>query len=521
MLTTTASPAIGFSRTNLFCACALAIAWTASSYAAPQGGPIEFPRSDKELYEWLKERNDAIPRDKLDQLTRDKLPDMKRYADEIELGGKYHIEKYLYSPYRTPCARMLARAMILNQARHMQAAYEQYKSEHGVPRITMDVASRLRNEYLSKVQKVVEIAAEPLYREMALVHEVHAESYLLRQRGIEAAQYYRKAIELDRYHPYPDLLNLNYINALHMNESWDEGEQACRTFFKRYSRSPQWPHVFFMLTKFYRYSGKPMDALLAWATHLEQLTKGSKNELLGSDGQPLTLATTVQNNYRRYLDRHLFYRGFYNMAMGKNADAVRFFEQFMDEIDSRSDGGEAISPATKVYRDYQAVPYHQFLIANAGKPAPKFSIGDEDWVVPPEDVGAFKDGNVQILVFGMLQSIIDRQGRLMDHLVQLAEEYKEGGLGLCWITNGRKTPAEMWEQDYENVANHTEKLGPNIAVALDSGMSAHAAYRLPAGTANVYLIDRKGNLAWRIIDPLPADYLLIRSVVDRLLREAP
>lgn len=495
--------------------------------AAPTNSPdtkplvIDFPRTDEELYQWIRAKHDSIPRDKLGELSAAELPNMQLIVKEIELAGNFHMEHFPQSLRRSPVARMVGRAMVLNQATYLQKQYEIWKEANDAPRVTPEAAMQLRSAYLQRVEQMADIAAEPLYRELVQVHELHAESHLLRQNSAQAAEYYRKAVAMDRYHPYPDLLNLNYVNSLHLNESWDEGERACRSFFQRYPDSSNWPHIFFMLTKIYRYAGKPEKALAAWEEHVGRLRAGAAGQLTGEDGNPLELSQFTKNNYQRYLDRYIFYKAFHNMALGNHSRAIQYFEEFMDAIDKRKDGGLPVNPASTVYRDYQAVPYHQFLIAQAGRPAPPLAMPDDHWVISPEDVDMHinKPGQVQIIVFGMLRTVVDRQKLLMDRLVQLLDKYHVGGLRMCWITNGRLQPENLWQQNFEQVANYSVQFGDKIAVGVDGNMSAHAAYRLAAGTVNVFLVDRANNLAWRIIDPLPSDFNFVQGVVERLLKE--
>ena len=111
------------------------------------------------------------------------------------------------------------------------------------------------------------------------------------------------------------------------------------------------------------------------------------------------------------------------------------------------------------------------------------------------------------------------QRTFIPFLTKLANEDPEDPVRLHWVSSPgridesdptRSTVAKMAELD--QVA---AELGYQGMRGLDPEAEIHRSYFLNPGTANMYVLDRKGNVIWHLIYPTTNDEGLVRRVFER------
>lgn len=474
-----------------------------------------FPTGDYELHQWLVSQLDQVPRgEDLKKITREELPRFHMLVDNAILGGEYHVETYPESPLRGKVVRVLARLLLLNHSRYLKSLENDYKEASG-ERIPTELLMSYNFEYLDRIAKLIGEGLEDSQRSEGYLQQVLGETLILRQTPKIAAESFAKSLEAYPEHPDASLIAATRVDALNRAQEWALSIDAARDYLRSRPKSRYLADVFFMLHKAYRHSGRLQEGLQAWDDYTPILKAGVKGEAIpGTDGY--VLPEDLRTPFDRYLDRALFYQGFYQSALGNYAAAQACYEQFMDYVVQKEVDGQQVHNSTRVYNDYQAVPYHQFLIAQVGQKAPPLDLGD-NWVVAPE--GDVPADAVSLVVFCPVNRVLQRQGPLFERLVKIAEDYWGVGLRIYWVSYCRPSPAKSLEEYKQEMQQLVTKYELPFAAGLDVGsdIRVHRSYGMEAiGTANVFVIDREGNFEWRVIDPLDRDEGLIRAVLDRV-----
>jgi hypothetical protein len=287
---------------------------------------------------------------------------------------------------------------------------------------------------------------------------------------------------------------------------------------RRFPRSLEWPHWFWLAHKCYRHLGRCSEGLAHWDEHIARLRAQGAGETVLIDGEPYRVPPEYRIDARSYADRYGYYRGFFLYALGRLDEAGKALREYSDGLHERIRAGKEIGPDTKVYLEFMADPLERRLALLGGLPAPP--LGDTmTWITPPTEEPGVR--TCRLRLFCNVDSARTRHADLMLALDRLGKEFWPRGLRIEWII-----PAISPRVHDGVVATAAEIVRRNElawTVGVDQGGSeapVHLAHQVLSGTVTIIQSDADGKVAWELIDPMHWDEGLIRSVIERLLPPA-
>ena len=142
--------------------------------------------------------------------------------------------------------------------------------------------------------------------------------------------------------------------------------------------------------------------------------------------------------------------------------------------------------------------------------------------MPPEKPKIPEAQQSQVIIFaspGMAER--KRHLDIFRELGLLEGELGPQGLHVTWVTApraGNNAPSiEDQKSEFSRIAREA---GLNAFLGFDSSPTEipnMRRYHVERGGVEIFVIDRKGRLQWRLIDPVHHDIALIRGVVERCM----
>lgn len=502
----------------LFLGCAATVAPELAAQdetAAAERALLEYPTADAELVDWLEARLDEIGN--VRKIDRARLQEVFRIVDSAIVAGEHHVENYPDSPRRTRALWLLGRFLYLNIDRDLAQRNEKNEQEWGAPLSEVEIVQFL-GDYYGRVQGLIDeaLALEPTAETRARLLELRGECFVRNREPAGAAEAFEAADEAYPGDPQGDERAIKLCEALDALMRFDELAKLARESRARWTRSEFWPHFFWYEHKAYRHSGRLEDGLHVWKENIARLEAGAKGEPIeiAEGEEPYVVPEVYRIDYQRYVDRHLFYRGFFQYALGNDEKALAEFRAFSDALHERINAGETLDGSTKAYLHYQGDPMARRMSLLQDQPLPEF--GDEVvWITPPG--GEPDPPKTVIRIFCPSSNAQGRHELMFPLLARLANEYFSRGLRIEWF--GFSMTERSLERERGNMVAVARKNRLGWTMGIDRGpdFPLHQQHGLTQGGTTLILTNTDGTTEWLLIDPMYWDEGLIRRVLERVL----
>ena len=471
--------------------------------------------SADELAQFVHDKLQSIPDPR--SLKRDDLPRIFLILDEgIAAGRRYVSDHPDGAAFPAVCCD-LGRMLVLNVDRHVGELNEEAKI-FGAP-LTSEQRLSEQFTYLVEVEKLARQALKAEMKPSLRCRlEVLLGDCLLKMRNPSgSADAFMRALRLDTSLEDVDEMRIKLIESLEIAERYSDMLKAGNEALEKHPRSPFLPHLVYFTHKAHRHLGllrKGRDLWRLWGPVLRAGASGGAISIPGIEAK-WRVPTGKENDFLLIADRAGFYEGFYQLALGERQAALSAFLAFNDALNTRINGGEVISMATKTYLDFQSIPMAQRVDVLHGKKAP--SLDGLHWVQPPPEKDPDKTIELRLLCDSSRAG--GRQARFITLLKKLELEYSSRGLRVVWISSVlRKERTDKEAASMAAIAN-AKLLGWSYGVQPGQEAGVIERHLGSHGGTLLLAIDADGLIQWEVIDPMFWDEGLYRTIINRLLHE--
>ncbi len=481
---------------------------------APQEIMIEIPADEPTLSAWIRERYAQIPVD-LSGLRGELRTKVFILVDSLVVGGARHVKIFPESKNRTDVLVIYTHVLSLNRARHLDKLSKEYKEFTG-ERMPPEEASEARRQYYEEIHAVAEeaLGRSPPAKQVALLHQVRGETFMVERRFSEAVEAFRKALELEPDSPRLEQRTLELGQAQVESADHAGATATLTSILERWPCSKACFDATNLLSESFVRSGRLDAGTAFWRERQPVFRAGAQGKPMpwnGPDGKPWVVPEPERAEFRAYDILGDFNLAYLSFARLDYEATRKGFETFLEQSDGYSHVRVAIS------RSSLALPYHTTLTGLIGKSGPALDIGD-GWARPIDP--AAPPPAATFLLFTDMGDADARRAELMPLLPRLAASRKEPVRTIWLVPLERK----RLERRNESLEDHKQtllglagKFGITGPVGFDLDKAVHEAYFIPGGGAHIFVLDRHGGVAWHDVDPMGWDEGLLSGVLERVI----
>ena len=445
--------------------------------------------------------------------------DLKRSPDELEVDmqrgiqiGQSFLEKCPSGPIAAEVRGLVARWHLARYERHRQAVRKMVSAKQ----ITADQQTAELEGYLANVFKLASEAANTPSDNRA----VRAEALRIllevseRQRKFDDLRKY-SAVLMKEFPSYDLIRNVIFSTGRsYISEGkYREARDYVRSIIEAHADDEEF--VMYNIVLFQGMSGMG---------DLEGI-EGLMEEILVE--YPLRSQSVskpyLKQQYEQWANVAKFWIGFSRYALGDIDGARSAFEEHRAETESLiaalSTRGEKPDPVVNITLEYRTKDLLKFLDEFQGNvPSVDMEFG-EYWATDTRMSLKESRGSVVVIVFRKPGD--PRSFTFMREAGELYGEHKDKGIKVAMVSYLLGKPdAAKDKAKLAAIRGDVEKLGFDIPAGCDPDRKHSFFHALhgTVGTASCVVLDREGKMAYFMADPRDMDRMILRSVVERLLK---
>jgi tetratricopeptide (TPR) repeat protein len=419
-------------------------------------------------------------KEELERACRKELEEKQKTASREEVKAlKEKVEACMTEVPKKMEAYMNVILELAGSARSATECGAQSKARQTALRVLCDA-----NRKLGKSQEVEKYAAEllkeyPDYDERGSLNHLVGEAMLAEGRYEEAVKYLRKAISEHSDDPVIVLLNDKLFEGLTGTGDLEGMEELLHLMRAEYP------------------------------ARLDSMPEG-----------------ILKTQYEIWTYMSFFWLGFVRMALGDDAGARSYFQEYAAAVESLqaqlAAKGQSLNVVLKVTLEFRAQDLLYFFDNYRGKkPQVDFDL-ENLWATEKKLTLRDAEGKVVAAVFRRPGDY--RARTFLQEIDRLAKEREKDGLcalALGFLTGGAADPDDD-AKALQSMREEMTRFGLSLPSGYDpdrKGQSIFRSLHATVGTATFIAFNKKGEIAWLLADPRDMDRKIAARVLDRLLKE--